>query len=133
MRRPPGKQIELVQLAPGQVIYREGEQADAFYIIRIGHVKVSQATGGVLTYLRPAVEFDTAARGTQRGRLSRAILARSAAWPIGRRRPMSFRRSIATRGARPLARRSTMSSWCGSTAIASAACLDAIPALKRKC
>jgi Fe-S-cluster-containing hydrogenase component 2/CRP-like cAMP-binding protein len=53
------KQIELVQLAPGQVIYREGEQADGFYIIRIGHVKVSQAAGGVLTYLRPAVEFDT--------------------------------------------------------------------------
>jgi Fe-S-cluster-containing hydrogenase component 2/CRP-like cAMP-binding protein len=53
------KQIELVQLAPGQVIYREGEQADAFYIIRIGHVKISQATGGVLTYLRPALEFDT--------------------------------------------------------------------------
>jgi Fe-S-cluster-containing hydrogenase component 2/CRP-like cAMP-binding protein len=57
-----GHQIELVQLAPGQVIYREGEQADAFYIIRIGHVKVSQATGGVLTYLRPAVEFDTSSR-----------------------------------------------------------------------
>ncbi len=59
----PRKQIELVQLAPGQIIYREGEQADAFYIIRIGHVKVSQATGGVLTYLRPAVEFDIAKRG----------------------------------------------------------------------
>jgi Fe-S-cluster-containing dehydrogenase component/CRP-like cAMP-binding protein len=56
------RQIELVQLAPGQVIYREGEQADAFYIIRIGHVKVSQATGGVLTYLRPAVEFDISTR-----------------------------------------------------------------------
>src|SRR5262249_32382150 len=51
-----------VQLAPGQIIYREGEHADAFYIIRIGHVKVSQAAGGVLTYLRPAVEFDTSAR-----------------------------------------------------------------------
>jgi len=58
------RQIELVQLAPGQVIYREGEHADAFYIIRIGHVKVSQATGGVLTYLRPAVEFD-AGRATR--------------------------------------------------------------------
>lgn len=57
------KQIELVQLAPGQIIYREGEHADAFYIIRIGHVKVSQAAGGVLTYLRPAVEFD-ASRAT---------------------------------------------------------------------
>ena len=59
------KQIELVQLAPGQVIYREGEQADAFYIIRIGHVKVSQAAGGVLTYLKPAVEFDAGAKATR--------------------------------------------------------------------
>lgn len=57
------RQIELVQLAPGQVIYREGEQSDAFYIIRIGHVKVSQATGGVLRYLRPAVELDTRTNG----------------------------------------------------------------------
>src|SRR5262249_38438148 len=51
------RRVELVQLAPGQVIYREGEQADAFYIIRIGHVKVSQAAGGVLTYLRPTAEL----------------------------------------------------------------------------
>jgi CRP-like cAMP-binding protein/formate hydrogenlyase subunit 6/NADH:ubiquinone oxidoreductase subunit I len=57
------RQVELVQLAPGQVIYREGEFADAFYIIRIGNVKVSQAAGGVLTYLRPAAEFD-ASRST---------------------------------------------------------------------
>jgi Fe-S-cluster-containing hydrogenase component 2 len=54
-----------VQLAPGQVIYREGEQSDAFYIIRIGHVKVSQASGGVLTYLKPAVEFDAAAKAAR--------------------------------------------------------------------
>jgi Fe-S-cluster-containing hydrogenase component 2/CRP-like cAMP-binding protein len=54
--------VELIQLAPGQVIYREGELADAFYIIRIGHVKVSQAAGGVLTYLRPVGEFDNVAR-----------------------------------------------------------------------
>lgn len=67
----PRKQIELVQLAPGQIIYREGEQADAFYIIRIGHVKVSQAAGGVLTYLRPAAEFDAA----------RASVLKSAAQP----------------------------------------------------
>src|SRR5439155_17798868 len=59
-----GHQVELVQLAPGQVIYREGEQADAFFIVRIGHVKVSQAAGGVLTYLRPAVEFDTSSRAS---------------------------------------------------------------------
>jgi Fe-S-cluster-containing hydrogenase component 2/CRP-like cAMP-binding protein len=56
------RQIELVQLSPGQIIYREGEQSDAFYIIRIGHVKVSQAEGGVIRYLRPSVEFDLHAR-----------------------------------------------------------------------
>ena len=60
-RRP----IELVQLAPGQVIYREGERADAFYIIRIGHVQVSQAAGGVLRYLRPAGEIDLAPAGSR--------------------------------------------------------------------
>jgi Fe-S-cluster-containing hydrogenase component 2/CRP-like cAMP-binding protein len=59
------RQIELIQLAPGQIIYREGELADAFYIIRIGHVKVSQASAGVLTYLRAAGEFDSAAQGAQ--------------------------------------------------------------------
>ncbi len=58
-RRP----IELVQLAPLQVIYREGERSDAFYIIRIGHVQVSQAAGGVLRYLRPVGEFDLAPPG----------------------------------------------------------------------
>jgi len=57
------RQVELVQLAPGQVIYREGELADAFYIIRIGHVKVSQAAGGLLRYLRPVGEFDLAPTG----------------------------------------------------------------------
>jgi Fe-S-cluster-containing hydrogenase component 2/CRP-like cAMP-binding protein len=60
---PPGaarRPIDLVQLAPGQVIYREGERSDAFYILRIGHVQVSQAASGILTYLRPAVEFDVA-------------------------------------------------------------------------
>lgn len=57
---PPGasrRPIDLVQLAPGQIIYREGELSDAFYILRIGHVQVSQAEAGILTYLRPAAEF----------------------------------------------------------------------------
>jgi Fe-S-cluster-containing dehydrogenase component len=49
--------VELIQLEPGQIIYREGELADAFYVIRIGHVKVSQASGGVIRYLRPVSEF----------------------------------------------------------------------------
>lgn len=64
------RQIELVQLAPGQVIYREGENSDAFYIVRIGHVKVSQAAGGVLTYLRPAVEFDVGGSRRERSQQS---------------------------------------------------------------
>ena len=61
-RRP----IDLVQLAPGQIIYREGEASDAFYILRIGHVQVSQAQAGILTYLRPAAEFDLTAPGARR-------------------------------------------------------------------
>ncbi len=46
--------VELVDFAPGQVICRQGEPADAFYLIRLGFVKVSQEFAGgemVLTYL----------------------------------------------------------------------------------
>jgi CRP-like cAMP-binding protein/Fe-S-cluster-containing hydrogenase component 2/ferredoxin len=34
--------VELVRCEPGQVICREGEAADGFYIVRLGFVKVSQ-------------------------------------------------------------------------------------------
>lgn len=46
--------VELVDFAPGQVICKQGELADAFFLIRLGFVKVSQEFPGgemVLTYL----------------------------------------------------------------------------------
>lgn len=46
--------VELVDVQPGQVICRQGDIADAFYLIRMGFVKVSQQFPGgelVLTYL----------------------------------------------------------------------------------
>jgi CRP-like cAMP-binding protein len=48
------QRVELADYQPGQVIYREGDAADAFYLIRLGFVKVSrQFPGGemVLSYL----------------------------------------------------------------------------------
>jgi CRP-like cAMP-binding protein/Fe-S-cluster-containing hydrogenase component 2 len=51
---------KLVRVEPGQVIFRQGERADCFYMVRIGHVKVTQTFGGaerVLTYLRPNQSF----------------------------------------------------------------------------
>jgi len=46
--------VDLIQYQPGDVICRQGEMADAFYLIRIGHVKVSQTHPGgemVLAYI----------------------------------------------------------------------------------
>ena len=46
--------VELVRYAPGQVICKQGEPADAFYLVRIGFVKVSQTHPGgemILAYL----------------------------------------------------------------------------------
>jgi CRP-like cAMP-binding protein/Fe-S-cluster-containing hydrogenase component 2 len=46
--------VELVRFAPGQMITEEGADADAFYLVRIGFVKVSQVHNGeelVLAYL----------------------------------------------------------------------------------
>jgi CRP-like cAMP-binding protein len=48
------KSVEFVQFQPGDVICRQGELADALYLIRIGFVKVSQAYPGgemVLAYI----------------------------------------------------------------------------------
>ena len=48
------ERVELVRYAPGQVICRQGEPADAFYLVRLGFVKVSeQHPGGdlVLAYV----------------------------------------------------------------------------------
>ena len=46
--------VELVRYAPGQVICRQGEPGDSFYLVRLGFVKVSEHRPGgdmVLAYL----------------------------------------------------------------------------------
>ena len=46
--------LELLRFSPGQVICRQGEAADSFYLVRIGFVKVSEERPGgelVLAYL----------------------------------------------------------------------------------
>jgi CRP-like cAMP-binding protein len=48
------ERVELTRYAPGQVICRQGEPADSFYLVRIGFVKVSESYPGgelVLAYL----------------------------------------------------------------------------------
>jgi CRP-like cAMP-binding protein/Fe-S-cluster-containing dehydrogenase component len=52
--------VKLIQLEPGQTIFRQGESADAFYMVRIGHVKVSMTQSGseqILSYLGPDKHF----------------------------------------------------------------------------
>src|SRR5207245_4109847 len=46
--------VELVRYAPGQLIARQGEPAESFYLVRIGFVKISENYPGgelVLAYL----------------------------------------------------------------------------------
>jgi len=46
--------VELVRFSPGQVICRQGDVADSFYLVRIGFVKVSEERPGgelILAYL----------------------------------------------------------------------------------
>ena len=48
------ERVELIRYAPGQLICRQGDPADSFYLVRIGFVKVSQSHPGgelVLAYL----------------------------------------------------------------------------------
>jgi CRP-like cAMP-binding protein/Pyruvate/2-oxoacid:ferredoxin oxidoreductase delta subunit len=52
--------VELVRYSPGQVICRQGEPADCFYLVRIGFVKVTQShLGGemVMAYLSRSEYF----------------------------------------------------------------------------
>ena len=53
--------VELVGFNPGEVICKQGEQADAFYLVRMGHVKVYESfadgQGLVLTYLSRSQYF----------------------------------------------------------------------------
>lgn len=56
----PKRQVDLIRVEPGQVICRQDEVAQDFFIIRIGHVKVSQAIAGedrVIDYFRPKHSF----------------------------------------------------------------------------
>jgi len=48
------EKVELVRYTPGQIVCRQGDAADAFYLVRVGFVKVSQAHPGgeiILAYL----------------------------------------------------------------------------------
>lgn len=48
--------VRLIRVHPGQVIFRQGDQADHFYMVRAGFVKVAQARQGVehvLNYIGP--------------------------------------------------------------------------------
>jgi CRP-like cAMP-binding protein/Fe-S-cluster-containing hydrogenase component 2 len=83
--------VELVDVAPGQVICRQGDIADSFYLIRMGFVKVSQVFPGgelVLTYLSrgsyfgemgllPPV-FRVRAKGLKPGQTAEAAVSGSA-------------------------------------------------------
>jgi CRP-like cAMP-binding protein/Fe-S-cluster-containing hydrogenase component 2 len=54
------QRVELVRYAPGEVIFRQGDLADAFYLVRIGFVKVSENYPGgdlVLAYLSKGTCF----------------------------------------------------------------------------
>jgi CRP-like cAMP-binding protein/Fe-S-cluster-containing hydrogenase component 2 len=82
--------VDLVDAVPGQVICRQGEIADSFYLIRMGFVKVSQVFPGgelVLTYLSrssyfgemgllPPV-FRVRARGLKPGNIAEAAVSSS--------------------------------------------------------
>jgi CRP-like cAMP-binding protein/Fe-S-cluster-containing hydrogenase component 2 len=52
--------VDLVRVNPGEVIFRQGDPADHFYLVRIGFVKVTQKQPGgdhVLAYLGPGKYF----------------------------------------------------------------------------
>lgn len=88
--------VELEDVAPGQVICRQGDVADAFYLIRMGFIKVSQIFPGgelVLSYLSrgsyfgemgllPPV-FRIRAKGPKPGQLVEGVVS-SAPLKVGR-------------------------------------------------
>lgn len=56
----PKRQVDLVRVEPGQDICRQDELAEDFFIIRLGHVKVTKSVAGedrVIDYLRPTHTF----------------------------------------------------------------------------
>ncbi|HUE03702.1 MAG TPA: cyclic nucleotide-binding domain-containing protein [Bryobacteraceae bacterium] len=82
------ERVELVDVQPGETIVRQGDVADAFYLIRMGFVKVSQHFAGgemVLTYLSrgsyfgemgllpPA--FQVRAKGPEPGQIAEGVVS----------------------------------------------------------
>jgi CRP-like cAMP-binding protein len=82
------ERVELVDVQPNEVIVQQGDVADAFYLIRMGFVKVSQNFAGgemVLTYLSrgsyfgemgllpPA--FRVRAKGTEPGQIADGVVS----------------------------------------------------------
>jgi CRP-like cAMP-binding protein/Fe-S-cluster-containing dehydrogenase component len=54
------EKVDLIRVEPGQVIFRQGDPADHFYMVRLGFVKVSQHSEGgdrVVDYLGPGRYF----------------------------------------------------------------------------
>ena len=52
--------VGLVRLNPGEVVFRQGDPADHFYMVRVGFIKVSQERPGgtqVLNYVGPGGHF----------------------------------------------------------------------------
>ena len=65
--------IDLVRVDPGQVIFRQGEPADHFYLIRVGYVKFTRVRQGqeqVLDYFGPNRHFGEIAIVAQMGLLT---------------------------------------------------------------
>jgi CRP-like cAMP-binding protein/Fe-S-cluster-containing hydrogenase component 2 len=54
------ERVDLIRINPGQVIFRQGDAADHFYLVRIGFIKVAQNWPGgerVLRYIGPGGYF----------------------------------------------------------------------------
>ena len=59
-----GKRVTLVAYSPGEVIFRQGDPADALYLVRMGHVKVYEEVDG-----RPGQALNYLTRGQCFGEL----------------------------------------------------------------
>ena len=54
------ERVQLIRVHPGQVIFRQGDRADHFYMVRLGFIKVAQQRLGgehVLSYIGPGGYF----------------------------------------------------------------------------
>ncbi len=81
------ERVQLLRLNPGEVIFRQGDPADSFYIVRIGFVKVSQRNPGgehVLTYVGPGGYFGEIGLMWEIPEIKELVLRQypRAAWPV---------------------------------------------------